>query len=194
MYLIFSTSALGSPKKWNAAATDSFNWPRILRLSWIVLNEDCKPIAQKDYIIKPEGFEIPIEQERITGINYDEAKKEGHDLSLVLRKFGDAIKEAKYMFSFNLRLHENIVAAEYFRKGIQHALLSSEKYCLMMETTYLCKIPGRDGKFKWPSLSELYGLLFNKKLIKAKNAKIATNATAVCFVKLLKTGNLDDIF
>jgi len=194
MYLIFSSSTLGKPKKWNAEATDSFNWPRLLRLSWIVLNADCKPTAQKDYIIKPEGFEIPVEQERITGINFDEAKDQGHELTMVLREFGDAVNQAEYLFSFNLRLHENVVAAEFFRKGIQHALLSSEKYCLMMETTYLCKIPGKDGKYKWPSLPELYGLLFNKKLIKAKNAKIATNASAVCFVKLLKTGSLDDIF
>jgi len=56
MYLIFDSSANGKPKSYKLPHDDTFNWPRLLQLSWIILNEELKPAEDYNCVIKPEGF------------------------------------------------------------------------------------------------------------------------------------------
>ena len=41
-YLIFDASPIGKPKDYKAPFTDTFNWPRLIHLSWITLNDELK--------------------------------------------------------------------------------------------------------------------------------------------------------
>lgn len=193
MYLIFDTSANGKPKTWKASYTDSFNWPRMIHCSWIILDDNYKPIKDYNCLIKPDGFTI----------TEDTAKKAGEELSKfdsgdpleeVLEKFKESVEEVQYIFSFNLDFNENIIAAEYHRLGQKNPLLYTDKFCLMQESTWYCKIPGRGGKYKWPSLNELHAICFQQKYSPAGNARADVIAASRCFIKLIKTGQLEDVF
>ena len=55
-------------------------------------------------------------------------------------------------------------------------------------TALLCKLPGgRGGKFKLPTLSELHEFLFDKAFKEAHNATADVEATARCFLELIRT-------
>jgi len=55
------------------------------------------------------------------------------------------------------------------------------------DATDYCKIPGgRGGGFKWPSLTELHQTLFGKTFAEAHNASADVEATARCFLELLR--------
>lgn len=195
MFTIFDTSALGKPKKWNLPASDSFNWPRMIHLTWASYNDDYSMVEEKSYIIKPEGFEIDPEVERFHGITHDEAMKEGHDLSKVLEEFAAVVTKSEYLISHNLRFNENIVGAEYFRKALHHNLFRSERFCLMMEATYFCKIPNpKKAGYKWPSLPELFERIYGKRFKNSNHALADLRATAMCFIALKKNNKLDDLF
>jgi len=57
------------------------------------------------------------------------------------------------------------------------------------EATAFCAIPGgRGGKFKWPTLTELYTKLFKKGFGDAHDAAYDVDATARCFFELCKLG------
>ncbi|MBK6833774.1 MAG: hypothetical protein IPG89_05640 [Bacteroidetes bacterium] len=57
------------------------------------------------------------------------------------------------------------------------------------ETTEFCAIPGgRGGKFKWPTLTELYQKLFNTTFGEAHNAAFDVLATTKVFFEIIKRG------
>ena len=51
MYLIFDVSSIDKPKNWKAPFSDTFSWPRIIHMSWIILNKELKPVKDYDCII-----------------------------------------------------------------------------------------------------------------------------------------------
>ena len=34
MFLFFDVESNGKPRKWNAPASDTFNWPRMVQIAW----------------------------------------------------------------------------------------------------------------------------------------------------------------
>lgn len=193
MYLIFDTTANGKPKTWKASYTDVFNWPRMIHCSWIVLNEDFKLVEDYNCLVKPDGFTISEEAISKSGEEAEKFEK-GDPVNEVLSKFKDSLEQVQYIFSFNLNFNESIIAAEYHRAGQRNPLLYLDKFCLMQESTWYCKIPGRGGKYKWPSLNELHATCFNQKYSPAGNARADVIAASRSFIKLMKMGQLEDIF
>ena len=68
MYLIFDSETTGLPKNYNAPLTNFDNWPRLVQLAWQVHDKTGKLIEVNSLIVKPEGFEIPFNAEKIHGI------------------------------------------------------------------------------------------------------------------------------
>lgn len=194
MYLIFDCSGISKPKNWKADFSDTFSWPRMIHLSWIILNEELKPIGDFDYIVKPEGFSIDATIEDFAKIDVEDVEKKGAPLLEILEKFSESVDQVEYMFAHNLTFNESVVAAEYLRKGINHNMFKKERFCIMQEATWYCKIPSKKGGYKWPSLSELHAILFNTKYTPANNARADVIAAARCFIMLKKIGQLEDLF
>ncbi|HHS95101.1 MAG TPA: 3'-5' exonuclease [Phaeodactylibacter sp.] len=191
MYFFFDIETAGMPKKWNSPHTDTFNWPRMIQIAWIAFSKDKKLLDHQTYIIRPEGFEIPIETEQRNGISTDIAKEQGVPLQEVLEKFAEAIKPARYLIAHNMNFHEKVIAAEFYRKGINHMLFDTERICVMQESTHFCKLPGSRGRYKWPTQKELYIKLFNKIPQGLHNAALDVRVTANCFFSLMKINAID---
>ncbi len=191
MFLFFDVESNGKPRKWSAPATDTFNWPRMVQIAWQFY--DNKGILQEaeDYIIKPEGFEITGESEHFHKISTERARAEGAELEMVLKRFSEVIRKAKYVVAHNMKFDGNVVGAEMARKEINHTLFYSERFSLMEEATYFCKIPGPGGRFKWPTLMEVYIKLNKARYADANNAKIDVQACANCFFKLVEMEEID---
>lgn len=191
MYLFFDVETTGFPKKWNAHHTDTFNWPRMVQIAWQVYDEQKQLTDSHTYIIKPDGYEIPYEAERIHKISTDRAREEGVDLKEVLHKFAKAVDDAGYIIAHNMNFDSKVVGAEFYRKSIEHKLFSSELYCTMQEGTYYCKLPGKGGRYKWPTLMELHVKLFGERFKNAHDALVDTQVCAKCFFKLVEIEAID---
>jgi len=61
MYLIFDTETTGLPKNWKAPVTDLNNWPRLVQIAWVFTDKTGNVLNKSNYIIKPDGFTIPVE-------------------------------------------------------------------------------------------------------------------------------------
>ena len=188
MYLIFDTETTGLPKNWNAPITDSDNWPRCIQLAWQVHNDMGELVEVKNFIIKPEGFDIPFNASKIHGISTERALKTGQDLSFVLNEFNQALGKVKFVIGHNVNFDLNIVGAEFHRAGIASSMMEKNKLDSCSETTAsLCQIPGgRGGKFKLPKLQELHQFLFQEEFAEAHNASADVEATARCFLELIR--------
>ena len=71
----------GLPKNWKAPLTDFDNWPRMVQLAWQTHDVNGSLISAKNYIIKPEGYDIPFNAEKIHGISTKIALEQGVLLS-----------------------------------------------------------------------------------------------------------------
>ena len=190
MYLIFDTETTGLPKKWNAPITDSDNWPRCVQLAWQLHDSKGALISDHSYLIKPENFNIPFESEQIHGISTELANKIGVDLDEVLNKFISDLSNAGFIIGHNVKFDLNIIGAELFRINSDVNLLEKDilDTCTEM-TANVCKLPGgRGGKFKFPTLIELYSFLFDESFSEAHNASADVEATARAFFELVRIG------
>jgi DNA polymerase III epsilon subunit-like protein len=187
MYLFFDTETTGLPKNYKAPVSDSHNWPRMVQIAWQVYDGQGNFIESQDYIIKPEGYHIPVEASKIHGISTEKAINEGHNLQEVLEKFNQEIENAQTLVAHNISFDEKIVGAEFYRKAITNKLNIKPKLCTMKQSADYCKIPGNYG-FKWPKLSELHQVLFKTGFEEAHNAAADIKATVKCFWKLKEVG------
>ncbi|NNM22003.1 MAG: DNA polymerase III subunit alpha [Flavobacteriaceae bacterium] len=188
MYLIFDTETTGLPKRWNAPVTDTDNWPRCIQIAWQLHDETGVMLEHQDYLIQPDGFDIPYDSERIHGISTELAKQQGAPLNEVSSKFVDALSKAKFIVGQNVGFDISIMGCELFRQGIDNPMPEMKVLDTCTETTaLLCELPGgRGGKFKLPTLTELHQFLFNEPFEEAHNATADVEATARCFFELVR--------
>lgn len=190
MYLIFDTETTGLPKRWNAPLTDIDNWPRCIQIAWQLHDAMGHCIEHQDFLIRPEGFNIPYDAEQIHGISTALATAQGEALAIVLQKFNSALAKAKFVVGQNVGFDLNIMGCEYHRMQVETPLNSMPVLDTCTETTAnLCQLPGgRGGKFKLPTLTELHQKLFDKPFAEAHNATADVEATTRCFLELLRQG------
>lgn len=194
-YMIFDASGAGKPKTYKAPVTDTFVWPRLVHLSWIILGEDLKPVKDFDFIVNPEGYSFDEEKIKNCHIDAEDIEKKGEKLEDILNAFKQSIDETDFLWAHNLKMNEMIVGAEFIRAGIRHNLHNAASYCLMQESTFFCRLPGKGGRgYKWPSLNELHAVLFKKGFSPSGNARADVIAASRCFIMLMKAGQLEDCF
>lgn len=189
-FLIFDTETTGLPKNYNAPISDSDNWPRMVQIAWQLHDASGKLIHNDSIIIRPEGYTIPYNAVQIHGISTERALTEGRDLKTVLQEFAEKVGETTYLCGHNIEFDINIIGAEFLRCGLPNffegkGIIDTKND----ETTNFCAIPGgKGGKFKWPTLTELYTKLFNSTFDEAHNAAFDVQATSRVFFEIVKRG------
>ena len=188
MYLIFDTETTGLPKRWDAPLTDSDNWPRCIQIAWQLHDEMGRLVESQDYLVKPEGFNIPYDAEKVHGISTELAAEEGISLTEMLQKFQEALNKTKFVVGQNVGFDLNIMGAEFHREAMENNLQELPVLDTCTEVTaQMCKIPGgRGGKFKLPTLTELHEFLFDEPFGEAHNATADVEATTRCFLELVR--------
>lgn len=188
MYLVFDTETTGLPKDFNAPVSNSENWPRCVQLAWQLHDDMGKLLEVKNFIIKPDGFTIPFNSEKIHGISTERAMRQGVLLEKVLEEFNNDLARAKFVVGHNIRFDINIMGAEFYRKTMNSPLMNMPSLDSMTEkTAEICQLPGgRGGKYKLPTLTELHSHLFGEAFNEAHNASADVEATARCFLELIR--------
>ncbi|MEJ7560555.1 MAG: DNA polymerase III subunit alpha [Pedobacter sp.] len=188
MYLIFDTETTGLPRNWNAPITDTENWPRCIQIAWQLHDDFGNLLENQDYLISPEGFNIPYDAERIHGISTELATEQGTPLKEVLEKFNIALSKSKFVVGQNVGFDVNIMGCEFYRLGMENLLREMPVLDTCTENTAeLLRLPGgRNGRYKLPNLTELHQYLFGEPFAEAHNATADVEATTRCFLQLLK--------
>lgn len=188
MFIIFDTETTGLPKDWKAPITDTDNWPRCIQIAWQLHDEMGELIESKDYLVKPVGFSIPYQAEKIHGISTDLALEQGVELEFVLEEFNTALAKAKFVVGQNVGFDVNVMGCEFHRMGVDTNMVEMPVLDTCTEiTASMCQIPGgRGGKFKLPTLTELHEFLFGEPFAEAHNATADVEATTRCFLELIR--------
>jgi DNA polymerase-3 subunit alpha len=190
MFLIFDTETTGLPRNYNAPLTDFDNWPRMVQIAWQLHDSTGKLLNHDAIIIKPRGYTIPFNAVQVHGISTERAHEEGQDLEEVLRNFASVVDQCSYLCGHNIDFDINIIGAEFLRCGLPNYFETKARIDTKSdETTNFCAIPGgKGGKFKWPTLTELYTKLFTSSFEEAHNAAFDVQATSRVFFEIIKRG------
>lgn len=158
-------------------------FPEIIQISW-QLQEYSKSkftlLDSKNYIIRPDGFSIPKDSAAIHGITTERAMKEGADKKEVLEEFVTAlmVNPKTYLVCHNIEFDVTILFYHLYK----HFKSAFSKYmnlkipciCTMLDSIGLCKLPSKstlkypkknptpNDLYKYPKLSELYKVLFDR--------------------------------
>jgi DNA polymerase III epsilon subunit-like protein len=187
MYLFFDTETTGFPARWDAPCSDTANWPRLVQIAWVRTDGDGQRLDGATHVVRPLGFSIPKDAERVHGISTARALLEGDALGEVLDAFAAALGRSEVVVAHNIAFDECVVAAEFAREGKATTLQQMTQICTMKSSTDYCRLPGRNG-YKYPSLSELYFTLFRRALGEAHRADVDVNAVVECFFELKRRG------
>ena len=191
MYLIFDTETTGLPRDFKAPITDTDNWPRCIQIAWQLHDNMGQLVEAKDYLVKPDGFDIPYQSEKIHGISTDLALEQGESLGFVLEEFNKVLQKTKFVVGQNVKFDTNVMGCEFHRVEMENNLQELPVLDTCTEkTANLCQIPGgRGGKFKLPTLTELHEELFGEPFGEAHNATADVEATTRCFLELVRLKN-----
>ncbi len=189
MFLIFDTETTGLPLDYNAPVEKLDNWPRVVQIAWQLHDATGKLIEVKNFIIKPVGFSIPYNAEKIHGISTERALRQGVALEFVLEEFNKALAQTTFVAGHNVEFDLKVWGAEYLRAQQEPLLLQKKAIDTKDESTEFCALPGgKGGKYKWPTLLELHQKLFNAGFGEAHNASADVEATTRAFLELIRIG------
>ena len=106
----------------------------------------------------------------------------------MLELFNEALGKSTCIVGQNLKFDTNVMGCEFHRLNVENNLQEIPVLDTCTETTAkLCLLPGgRGGRFKLPTLSELHIHLFKSEFNEAHNATADVEATARCFLELIR--------
>tara|TARA_R110001592_G_scaffold237306_13_gene496455 strand:+ start:30306 stop:34580 length:4275 start_codon:yes stop_codon:yes gene_type:complete len=186
MYLIFDTETTGLAQNYKASIQDTDNWPRMVQLAWQLHDFDGKLVNRGNFIVKPDGYDIPFASQKIHGISTAIAEEKGIPIKEVLDKFHEDLAKAEYIIGHNIEFDINVVGCECFRYDYDAIVTKKKSLDTMLLATEYCALPGgRGGSFKWPNLDQLHVKLFGESFDAAHDAAYDVHATSKCFFGLL---------
>lgn len=128
MYLIFDTETTGLPHNKTAPITDVDNWPRLVQLAWQLHDSKGALLARQNFLIKPDGFDIPYKAEQVHGISTKRATEEGHPLSQVLAVFIGDLARTELLVGHNIEFDINIIGLSRLVRGLYRLLPAGGRY------------------------------------------------------------------
>lgn len=153
-------------------------------------DDDCKTLLEKKFTVIPRRFKIPLDATSIHGITTNKAMNVGTRLKDVMSIFAMDLSNADIVVAHNLNFDIKVVGAELIRTNIKNDLSKKGLVCTLQSSIDYCKLPGKYGGYKWPSLSELYYKLFVESFGDQHDAMADVQACARCFFELRRLGVL----
>lgn len=191
--LAFDTETSGLPL-WSQPSSHP-DQPRITQLAAKLMIEETRQVlGSMDCIIKPDGWTIPEELQKLTGITMDHAEKFGvpieHALHLFINLWMGADERVAHNESFDMRmLRIELVRHPHYSTqqidGLPFAdyWKAAPAYCTASNSTQIINLPptpamikARRNHAKTPNLGEAYQFFTGQKLEGAHNAMVDVDA------------------
>ena len=192
MYLFVDVEANGIAREFDAPPSDVEKWSRLVQAAWALTDHEGRELRTQAFIVRPDGFDIPVSVEKRRGITTETALRLGVEIGVVLKAFAKDLTHAEAVVAHNIRYDERMIRAEFHRSGRRMNPFAGKKlHCTMRAGTSLCKLAGQGG-YKWPKLQELHSFLFDVPFEVAHDAAADVRACIRCFVELKRRGLVDD--
>jgi len=165
-------------------------YPNIVQIAWILLNKEGKILKNKSAKLFSPDITFSPEKENINDI-FDETTKYNISTFEILTELTIDIQNSDILVSHNTDFTLSIIKNETLKFGIENHIIDKSTYCTMKETVDYCKIPNKNGGYKYPKLSELQKKLFLFYFPPKNNAENDVKIISKCFLKILKIKRIE---
>lgn len=185
MYLVFDTETTGLAD-FSRPPEDPCQ-PRLVQLGAQLLDADLVVRAEMNMIVRPDGFTIPPDAEKVHGISMAVAERYGFEEITVLQQFALLCERAETLVAHNLQFDGIVMGRAYAIRGVP-VTLPPNKRCTKIDMTPVCNLPGgRNGQPKWPTLSQAHIHVTGQDFAGAHDAMADVRACATV-LRFLVTG------
>jgi DNA polymerase III epsilon subunit-like protein len=153
--------------------------PRLVQLAALLTDDAGDELGSVNLIIKPSGFEIPVEATAVHGISTQAASLSGVALHHALGLFVALAEQADALVAHNIQFDELVMASEAHR--FDYMIPHRITFCTMQRMTPICRLPGKYGDFKWPNLQEAHRHCFRHEFVDAHDALADVRACKAVF-------------
>ena len=191
-FLVFDTETTGLPKRKNADPEETYLFPYVVQLSWLIFNSGTNKVeALKDKIIRlPNNIRIPSRATEIHGITNERMLEEGEPAEDVLNTFMRDVSSCTYLIGHNIKFDKTMVEVECIRNKCKR--LSDYRkisFCTMIRGRNECCIEKENPytkktEYKYPKLIELHEYLFKSTPTNLHNSLIDVLVCFRCFYAL----------
>ena len=189
MFLFFDTETTGLPLKGQYSNPSHPSTPKLVELAACLFNDEGVEQDSFVSIIKPYGFDIPIEASNVHGITTERANVEGVDLKTSFEAFLDLVERSIALVAHNALYDKLILDRVMIDLNYSGSfLIGKPLICTKELTTPVCRIPGFRGQFKWPTLQEAHLHFFGEEFASAHSALADVQACARIFFEGRKQG------
>ncbi|MBS0279193.1 MAG: 3'-5' exonuclease [Proteobacteria bacterium] len=189
LVLLYDTETQGLPD-WKSPSGGE-QQPHIVELYAALADAESGHIVDELHaIVKPEGWTIPDDVAAVHGITTERATLEGQPEALVFTRFLQMHARAKERVGHNESFDARImrIAHKRYRSDEEaDAFKAAPAFCTMRAMTDHCKLPGKRGGYKFPSLSEAYQHFFGRPLEGAHSARTDALAAGKLYFALKGT-------
>lgn len=155
--ILFDTETTGLPKTREEATRRPNNWPHMVSIAWIIMEDDVI-IDQKYHIIRPEWI-IPEDSIKIHGITQEKAVAEGVPLRYVVDMF--LAEQCDLLVAHNMSFDYNVLVNAILWDLHMSLPTFPKMFCTMEASRHMLAIRFASGSgYKSPKLSELYEHVF----------------------------------
>jgi|SRR5687767_5819193 len=200
--MFFDTETNGKPINYKAPMSQVDNWPRVIQLAWSLTDVENKELSWGNYLIKPDGWEIPSEATHGKdaefwlkhGYSTEKSLEVGVPIIEAASTFVADLQSCIVLVCHNMAFDYNVLGAELIRLGLRSDVVPA-RICTMEGSKDFCKIPMPHRKerrpwikqeYKWPKLEELHRKLFGKDFDNAHDAGGDVAALRSCFFELVR--------
>ncbi len=188
--VFFDTETTGLPKDYNDFKHP--DTPKLVELAAILTDNKGDVIQELHRIIRPNGYEIPVQASNIHGITTERALKEGVPLWYAMWEFEKLCSNAGRLIAHNRKYDDLIVRGSHYRLKMPHVFDSMKQVCTMEIATPICAVPHANGRgIKWPKLSEAIMHFFNEELEGSHGAQVDTNACRRIYFEFIRLGHIE---
>lgn len=165
--------------------------PKLLQLSWLIVNSNLSLIRKEDYLIQIGNLE---RIHNINGLDAEIFNSFGYPVKFVLNKFLKDVEKCKgKIISHDYEFNSNIIMGELLRCGLNPRILSNKSHDCTMSGSITSQLKNNKTGINLFSLEDLYFALFQKELNVFKNAFSKALVCKICYEKMYGDENSDYI-
>lgn len=184
-YLFFDTETTGLPKRQGGRVEQL----RIVQLACLLTDRKGNVLETYNHIIRPEGYEIPEESQKIHGISTEKALAEGVSIEEAVSAFLKLYDRCDVVVAHNLEFDMDVIVAEADRIDAWKVRKFKDTFDTMKPLSkYVGIYMAWKKDYKWPTLQELHTKVFGYEFDGAHDALADVRACARCFFELKKRG------
>lgn len=187
--LFFDVETTGLPTSFHIDPIETNHWPYIVQIAWVITDyKSEKILKEREYIVKPNDWEIPKEATRIHKISQKHAEEVGVDIQDVLKEFLADLRETSVLVAHNIEFDSKVLEAEFYRNDLDVEEIEKPiHFCTMKTFTDYCEIKKPNSyDYKWPTLEQLHQKVMGTPMAKKHSALADVYAAKFCFYELRK--------